>query len=199
MREGRRAFVVTIALLVAASIALGAAAMLGWAQVGFQVPLRGIVEVRVPGSEVVPVLTPLAVFALAAVAAMLATGGWARWSLGALLLIAAAPPAFGALRMTDESWLTETAVSTAGLPARSVPAGTATVLAVGPGFAAAGAVLLAAAGAALVVRGHRMPRLGRKYQKHPDHPSTLPENSLEGRLWERMDAGEDPTAPGHPR
>lgn len=196
MPEGpasRGALAVTIVLLIAASAALDGAAMLGWARLGFQVPLRGVVEVRVDGSEVLPALAPLAVLALAAVAAVLATGGWARWLLGALLLVAAALPAVGVLRVTDESWLTGAAVSAAGLPARSVPAGTATVLPVGPGFAAGGAVLLAAAGVALVVRGHRMPRLGRRYQ------ASRPSGSPDERLWERMDVGEDPTASGHPR
>ncbi|MGH4005027.1 MAG: Trp biosynthesis-associated membrane protein, partial [Pseudonocardiaceae bacterium] len=136
MPEGpasRRALAVTVVLLIAASAALGGAAMLGWAQVGFHVPLRGIVEVRVDGAEAMPVLPALAVFALAAVAAVLATGGWVRWLLGALLLVAAVPPAVGVLRVADESWLTGAAVSATGLPARAVPAGTATVLLAGPG------------------------------------------------------------------
>jgi uncharacterized membrane protein (TIGR02234 family) len=193
----RGALAVTIVLLTAASVALGSAAMLGWARIGFQVPLRGVVEVQVDGSEVLPVLAPLAVLALAAVAAVLATGGWARWLLGALLLVAAALPAVGTLRVTDGSWLTEAAVSAAGLPARSVPAGMATVLPVGPGFAAGGAALLAAAGVVLVVRGHRMPRLGRRYQAPT--VTVRPSDSPDERLWERMDAGEDPTASGHPR
>jgi hypothetical protein len=187
--------VITIVLLIAASAALGGAVMLGWARVGFQVPLRGIVEVRVDGSQVLPELAPLAVLALAAVAAVLATGGWARWLLGALLLIAAASPVLGVLRVIDDSWLTGAAVSAAGLPARSVPAGTATVLPGGPALAAGGAVLLAAAGVALVVRGHRMPRLGRRYQA----PTARLTGSPDERLWERMDAGDDPTASGHPR
>ncbi|MGH4006889.1 MAG: Trp biosynthesis-associated membrane protein [Pseudonocardiaceae bacterium] len=188
----RRALAATIALLIAASAALGGAAMLGWAQVSFHVPLRGIVDVRVDGSEALPVLPALAVFVLAAVAAVLATGGWARWLLGALLLVAAAPPIVGVLWVADESWLTEAAT---GLPARAVPAGTATVLLAGPGCAAGGAALLAAAGVALMVRGHRMPRLGRRYQA----PTARPSGPPDGRLWERMDAGEDPTASGYPR
>ena len=171
--------------------------MLGWAQVGFQVPLRGIVEVQVDGSEVLPALAPLALLALAAVAAVLATGGWARWLLGALLLVASALLTVGVLRVADQGWLT--AVSVAGLPTRSVPAGTATVLPAGPGFAAGGAVLLAAAGVALVMRGHRMPRLGRRYQAPTVRPSKPPEGPPDGQLWERMDAGEDPTVSGDPR
>ncbi|MDQ4094259.1 MAG: Trp biosynthesis-associated membrane protein, partial [Actinomycetota bacterium] len=68
----RKELTATVALLVAAAVVLGAAAMLGWARVDFQVPKRGIVTVAVQGSEVLPALTPLAVLALAAVAAVLA-------------------------------------------------------------------------------------------------------------------------------
>jgi uncharacterized membrane protein (TIGR02234 family) len=192
----RRALAGTIVLLIAASAALGGSAMLGWAQVSFQ---DRIVEHQVDGSALFPALAPLALLALAAVAAVLATGGWARWLLGALLLVAAALPAVGVLRVADEGWLTGAAVSAARSPARSALAGTATVLPAGPGFATGGAVLLAAAGVTLVARGHRMPRLGRRYQAPTAGPSGSPEDSQHARLWERMDAGEDPTASGHPR
>ncbi len=179
-------------MLIAAAAALGGATMLGWAQVDLQMPKRGIIESRMDGSEVVPALAPLALLALAAVAAVLATGGWARRLLGGLLLVAAVPPILGVLRAADEGWLIAAAVSTA--EARLVHAGKITVLPAGPGFATVGAVLLVAAGVALVIRGHRMPRLGRRYQA-PTSRRTGPEDGL----WERMDAGEDPTVLGHPR
>jgi len=193
----RKALVVTIVMLVAASAALGGAAALGWAQLDIQAPLRGIVQVRVAGSAVLSALGPLAVLALAAVAAVLASGGWLRWLLGAVLLGAAVLPTVAVLRAVDGRWLTGAAISAAELPARSVPLGSATVLFVGPALALAGAGLLAAAGVALVLRGHRMPRLGRRYQT----PTARPNGQAypDGRFWERMDAGEDPTAPGHPR
>lgn len=181
---------VTVLLLIAATAALGGAAMLGWARVGFQVPLRGIVQVQVDGSQVLPVLGPLALLALAAVAAVLAIGGRARWLLGALFVVAAVPPALGAMRVTEAGRL-----AAAGLPARSVPAGPVTVLPAGPALAAAGAVLLAAAGVVLIVRGHRMPRLGKRYQVPSARSSGYPDT----HLWERMDAGEDPTTLADPR
>ena len=73
----------------------------------------------------------------------------------------------------------------------------ATVLLAGPALAAVATVLLAAAGVALVLRGHRMPRLGRRYRTPTARPNgqAIPD----GQFWERMDVGEDPTAPGHPR
>jgi Tryptophan-associated transmembrane protein (Trp_oprn_chp) len=195
--SARRALTATIAALITASAMLGGAAALGWAQLTAQVPLRGIVQVRVSGSAVLPALTPLALLALAAVAAVLATPGWARWLLGAVLLVAAAPPIVAGLEVLQGRWLTDVAMSAAELPARSVPAGTATALWAGPVLAAGGAALLAAAGATLVARGQRMPRLDRRYQAPTARASGPP--PPEGRLWERMDAGEDPTAPGHPR
>ncbi|MGH3693851.1 MAG: Trp biosynthesis-associated membrane protein [Pseudonocardiaceae bacterium] len=193
----RTALGATIAVLVAAAVALGGSAALGWAQIEVQAPLRGIVQLRLSGSMLLSALGPLAVLALATVAAVLASGGWARRMLGVLLLGTAVPPALAVLRVRDGGWLTGAALSAADRPARSVPVGTATALLAGPGLAGVGAVLLAAAGVALVVGGHRMPRLGRRYQA----PATRRDRPLpaQGRFWERLDAGEDPTAPGHPR
>lgn len=193
----RGALTVTIVLLLAAAALLAGAATLGWAQVAVQVPLRGVVQVRLVGSAVLAALGPLALLALAAVAGVLATGGWARAVLGAVLLAASWPPAGAVLRIADGRWRTGTAIATADLPARSVPTGASTVLLGGPVLAAGGAVLLAMAGLVLVVRGYRMPRLGRRYQAPGARSAQLA--PAEGRFWERMDAGEDPTMPGHPR
>ena len=192
---GKRALAAAVVLLIAAAAALGAASALGWAQIGFQVPLRGIVGVRVVGADLVPTLGPLALLALAAVAAVFATGGWLRRVFGALLLCAAIPPAIGVLRVAEEGRLVGTALSSGGLPARSVPDGSVTVLVAGPVLGAAGAVLLGAAGAVLVLRGHRMPRMGRRYRAPVPRPVELQDQEL----WERIDAGEDPTGPGDPR
>lgn len=188
---------VTIAALIAAAAGLGGAAALGWAQIDVQAELRGIVQQRLTGSEVLSVLGPLAAFALAAVAAVLASSGWVRRLLGALLLGSAVLAAVAVLRVLDARWLTDVAMAAADRPARSVPVGTATVLPAGPASAVAGASLLAVAGVVLVTRGHRMPRLGRRYEA----PSARRAERLppDAKLWERLDAGEDPTAPGHPR
>ena len=194
----RRALLATIAALIAASAALAGAAALGWAHIEVHTPLRGIVGVRLAGSEVLPALGPLAVLALAAVAAVLATGGRVRWLLGAVLLGAAAPLDVAVLRVFDLEWLTGVAMSATQLPARSVPLGPATILFAGPVLAAVGAGLLAAAGVALLTRGRRMPRLGRRYQS-PVARSDGRTPPDDGRFWERMDAGEDPTSPRHPR
>lgn len=212
----RRALLAAVLLLIAAAAALGGAAALDWAQIGFSAPLRGTVPVRVTGSDLIPVLGPLALLALAAVAAVLATGGWARPLLGALLLIAAGPPGWAVLRVTDQDRL----VRVAEAPARAVPDGTVAVFAAGPTLAVAGTALLAAAGVLVLLRGSRMPRMGRRYRAPTAHSPTAPsaaaspaaaspaatraampggEHSGSLELWERIDAGEDPTASGDPR
>lgn len=204
--QSRRALLTTVALLIAAAVALGSAAALGWGRVGFQVPLRGIVAVPVAGSDLLPALGPLALLALAAVAAVLATGGWARRVLGMLLLVAAVPPVLGVLRAGDATRLSDAAASAGELPARSAPNGAIDLFTIGPGLAATGAMLLAGAGVALMLRGHRMPLMGRRYRAPTPAPTPVgpPAGSEshpgpERRLWERIDAGEDPTVPDDPR
>ncbi|MGH3828203.1 MAG: Trp biosynthesis-associated membrane protein, partial [Pseudonocardiaceae bacterium] len=99
-------------------------------------------------------------------------------------------------RVADGRWLPDAARSAADLPARSVPLATA-VLFAGPSLAAVGGLLLATAGVTLGVRGHRMPRLGRRYQA----PATRGRGDVapQERFWELMDADEDPTVSGYPR
>lgn len=218
----RRALLVTVFLLIAAAAALGGAATAGWARVSFQVPLRGSVVVRVGGADLVPALGPLALFALAAVAAALAVGGWARRLLGASLVGAALVPGWAVAWLTlprgdgpqwdgpqwdGRSGLVAAATAAGELPARSVPDGPVMLLFWGPALAVLGAVLIAGAGAALVLRGHRMPRMSRRYRaptvsRHPGsgHPGSGPSVPVTHHdLWERIDAGEDPTVPGDPR
>jgi uncharacterized membrane protein (TIGR02234 family) len=192
----RTALVTSTVLLIMAAAALGGSALLAWAEVGVPVPLRGTVAVRVSGSALLPALGPLAVLALAAVAAAVALGTWGRWLLGALLALLAVPPVVAVLRVVDTSWLSSVAISAAQLPARASPAGTVTVLPAGPALAAGGAALLAAAGVVLIARGRRMPRLGYRYQTPAARAGKSATGAGNARLWERMDAGEDPTTEG---
>ncbi|MGQ0774096.1 MAG: Trp biosynthesis-associated membrane protein [Pseudonocardiales bacterium] len=207
----RRALLVAVFLLAAAAAALGGAAAAGWARVPFQVPLRGSVAVRVGGSDLLPalglppVLGPLALLALATVAAVLAAGGWARRLLGALLLGAAVVPGWAVARLAEGpelNGLVAAATAAGGLPARSVLDGTVTLLFWGPTLAVVGAVLLACAGVVLVLCGHRMPRMGQRYRAPTRLGPAVPTTSVpttHHELWERIDAGEDPTVPGDPR
>ena len=194
VRPGRRALGATVLLLVAAAAALGAAAVLPWARAAFRVPLRGIVAVQVDGAALVPVLGPLALLALAAVAATLATAGWPRRVLGLLVVLAAVPVARGAVSVPDPGEVAEAAAGK--LPARAEPVGDVVVLAAGPVLAVGGAVLLATAGAALALSGRRMPGLGARYRT-PAARRVTPRGPADPdrRWWDALDAGEDPTDP----
>ncbi|MGH3913320.1 MAG: Trp biosynthesis-associated membrane protein [Pseudonocardiaceae bacterium] len=215
----RRALVAAVFLLLTAAAALGGSAAAGWARVWFQVPLRGGVAVRVDGSDLWPALGPLALLVLTVVAVVLATGGWVRRLLGVLLLGTALVPALGVVRWTQQRELLGAATAAGELPARSVPDGTVTLLPGGPVLAVIGTVLIAGAGVLLLRRGHRMPRMGRRYRARAGLEPTRsgptvgmpPSSGSSGSVptpsvppashewWERIDAGEDPTALGDPR
>ncbi|MGH3978745.1 MAG: Trp biosynthesis-associated membrane protein, partial [Pseudonocardiaceae bacterium] len=79
------------------------------------------------------------------------------------------------------------------LAARSEPGGPATLLVAGPLIALAGALALAAAGTWLAAWGHRMPRLGARYRAPAAAREQAPDPGR--RLWDSLDAGEDPTDP----
>ncbi|MEU4803237.1 Trp biosynthesis-associated membrane protein [Actinosynnema sp. NPDC023587] len=116
------------------------------------------------GEDVVPALPPLALLCLAAIAAVVALGGWARRALGVVVLAAGGAAV----------WL---AVADAGaLPGR--------------GAALLGGVLVLGAGAVLVVRGSAMPRLGGGYQT----PGAARRGAdPERELWNALERGDDPT------
>lgn len=98
----------------------------------------------------------LAVLALALIAAALATGGWARRLLGALC---AGVGVLAPLAALGQGVLPTVLGATAGLA-------------------------MAVSGALLLLRGHRMPRMGARYQAKPGRRSA----------WDELDAGNDPTA-----
>lgn len=194
--SGRRLLGVAALLLAAASAALGAAAVLGWSRQVFDVPLRGAVPVAVDGAAVAPALGPLALVALAAIAALLAVGGQPRRVLGLLVLAAAALPAWWALGALL-GWidLAADAERSADLAPRATPRRSPAVQPAGPGAAVVAALLLAAAGLVLVARGHRMPRLGARFRAPAARRAATPDGApdRERELWDSLDAGEDPT------
>jgi uncharacterized membrane protein (TIGR02234 family) len=181
-----------VAMLVLAASALWIASLLVWTWEvevagGFGVPR----ELR--GGQAEPALVGLAVASLAAVAAVLATSGWPRRAVGVLLLAGGAGALVLAMRGRDkpgndvgvEHWADE-------INQWSLQAGIGTALAVLAG------VLLVACGLLVLVAGHRMPRMGSRYQREPK--TGMPEQAVRERtvpertLWDELDAGRDPTA-----
>ncbi len=155
-------------LLPAAAAALWGAARLPWGTAVRSRPGTGVTtSVDVPGGDFAPELVPLAVFALAAVAGVLAVSGTWRRVVGVVLVPAGAVPVWtGLFRHTDTDAFG------------------------GRALAVLGGVLLLAAAVALVWRGHRMPRLGGRYRS----PGAAKETARgEQDLWQALSEGEDPT------
>ncbi|HEY2205090.1 MAG TPA: Trp biosynthesis-associated membrane protein [Pseudonocardia sp.] len=214
MTPARRLAACTAALLLA-GLALWACSRLVWVYAGYRSELRGAVTVPTTGAALRPELTAVAVLALAAVAALVATSGWPRRMLGVLVVVAGlwagwlgvsgmvAPiqlPAGGAASASDVSAAApEAGRTTAGpetggpasaLPADAVPAGPSTRTAA-PLLAVAGGVLLVLGGAATVRWAAAMGGMGSRYAA-PASARRRPDRDTE--WWRALDAGDDPTA-----
>jgi hypothetical protein len=122
------------------------------------------------GSEQVSALIPVALICLAGIAGVLATSGWSRRIVGVLL----------ALTGFAACWL---AVNGAFADGQALLPRVLALL--------AGAAVVVAA-VMLVRSGHRMPRLGARYQT-PGAAKDAKEPSQEKEMWRALERGEDPT------
>lgn len=122
------------------------------------------------GANLMPWLPALAVVALAGAGALPATRRAARTAVGVLLLGAG-------LGIVTGGGL--------GLAAD--------VTAVWPGLCLAGGLAVTAAAAGAVVRGHRWPAMGTRYERAGRAPATSRAATIT-ELWDALDRGEDPTA-----
>lgn len=195
---GRRLLLVTVLLLVAAAATLWGAAAAVWLRAFYDSPFRGRVPVAVTGSEWEPALGPLALLALAGVAGAVATGGWLRRVVGAVLavaggwaLVAGARPQLGVGAGLDRVEAVTDAPSGGRL---------SDVLVTEPWtlLAGLGGLLLLAAGGLLVFRAAAMPGLGGRYKaparaRREQSPDRVRAQDRDSALWDSLDAGEDPT------
>jgi uncharacterized membrane protein (TIGR02234 family) len=138
------------------------------------------------GAQRTPALVPLAVLAVAGVAGVVATSGWARRVVGALLVLAGLAAGWAGVAGAAEVF----GARPEGFPLAEVLAGR--LLAVLAGVA------LIISGAVLVRVGHRMPGLGAGYRA-PAAARTARNRARNGdepddkRLWQALSDGEDPT------
>jgi hypothetical protein len=162
----KRPLWMVVGALLGAAVALWAASRLAWTTK----------VVRHPGTDVTTVvdraggdsrpLVPLALLALAGVAAAVATGGWPRRIVGVLL-----------------------AVAGAGAIALAVPGGT-DFFPWGRILAVAGGLLMIAASVLLVRFSGQMPRMGAAYQRTNTERST---DDSDHEMWRALSVGKDPT------
>lgn len=181
----KRSLLVTIGVLLLSALALWGSSRLTWVEVPAGLTIDGRLADDLTGADVVAWLVRLAVLTLAAVAAVLALPGQVRRVLGVVLAAA------GLLVL----WLTLSGdaydVAWSGpAPGYDVTGDPDRTLA-GPSAAIVGGLLLLTAGALLVLRGHRMPRLGAKYSAPGGKPAA---KDSDDDLWRALSDGEDPTS-----
>ena len=168
----RRGLVITTAALLLSAITLWGSSRLAWVELS--------PGGTITGADLAGWLLPLAGLALAAVAATVALPGLARRMLGGALAVAALLALTLIPSAYDTPWSTYTPAS-----------GDPELTWLGPAVAVVGGLLLLAAGALLVWRGHRMPRLGAKYSAPGAKPrATDPDDEM----WRALSEGEDPTS-----
>lgn len=141
--------------------------------------LRGTVTNAINGSEREAALVPLALLYLAAVAAAVATSGWLRRVLGALVVAAGIAALWFALH--EVAGVFEPHPD--GYPLAQVVSGHALAVLAG--------LLAVAAGVVLVLRGAVMPRMGARYAA-PGAAKRVP--APDRKLWDELSDGHDPTA-----
>lgn len=178
-RPGVRPLWMVILLLVLGAGALWLASRLTWTWSRELTPLRGTVVVTQKGGDTSTVLVPLALVALAAVAAVLAIGGWWRRLVGALIGIAGLAAVWSGVSGVS----TVFAAHPAGYPRSQVLSG--------HGLAVLAGLLFVAASVLVIRNASRMPRLGGNYQT----PSVAKRRKdPDAELWQALSEGRDPTA-----
>jgi hypothetical protein len=160
------------ASLAGAAVALWGSSRLAWATETRSRPGTDATSVVTrTGADVRP-LVPLAVLALAGVAAAVAIGGWPRRVLGVVLVAAGLTAAwFGFVTVPGDSgflW--------------------------GHALSVLGGLLLTAAGVLLAWLSDRLPRLGQSYQRtNAERRSDDPDEEM----WRALSLGKDPTTDDH--
>jgi hypothetical protein len=162
--------------LLLGALALWGASRLTWSAEFRDGGVRGTLLHRETGEQRAPALVPLALLALAGVAGVVATGGWARRALGVVLALAGAAAVWSGVAGVRFGGYA------AGLPV--------TEMFLGRGLAVLGGILAAAGGLAAVKGAGRAARLGAKYAA----PATRKKaRDPDSDLWEALSEGEDPT------
>ena len=166
---------------IAAALLLGAAALWGSSRLVWFVELkdagvRGTLLQTQNGAQHSSALLPLAVLAVAGVAGMVATGGWARRALGVVMVVAG----------LAACWVAVDGVRFSGFP-EGAPVWQ---IFTGRGLALLGGILVVLGGLIAIRHAGAMPRLGARYaapsvKKARRDPDT--------ELWEALSEGEDPT------
>lgn len=178
-----------LASLVCALVLLGAATR-PWVRVDLSGLLAGRPEALVDGSHAAPLVTAVALVALAAAAAVSIAGGVGRLIAGTVVLLAGLAAAVAAAAVLSDpvaAAATEVASSTAG---SRVTAEMVTTTA-WPYVAIAAAAALAGCGVLVLAVGRRW-AVGRRFEAAGPPAARDPEPIAD---WDALTRGADPTAP----
>jgi len=168
-----------VGLLALAALLLWVSSLMTWSWTQHSDPLTGVVTTKLNGSEREAALVPLALLALALIAAVVATGGLVRRIAGVVVFLVGVGTVWLAFDGVGEIF----AQHPSAYPFATISAG--------HGVAVLAGLAVTLAGVLLVRSGHRMPRLGSKYQA-PAQAKRVSDPDRE--LWQQLDAGSDPTA-----
>lgn len=184
---GRRLLVACVIGMIAVAVGLWAAGSLVWVHQRYRTPFSGESVAEVTGATIRGELTPLALATLAAIAAVLATGGLMRRLIGLIVVLEGVLLTW---RLVD--WTTGAHVvdELPGAPPGSSALTVERVVPYGPVLMGACAAVLLLCGIAVLVAARRMPAMGAKYsapsaEREPGDPDQ--------RTWEALDEGRDPT------
>ncbi|WP_395726715.1 Trp biosynthesis-associated membrane protein [Nakamurella sp.] len=215
--RARRTTAVVAGLVLAGAAGCAGAAAMTWWTAEYVDPLTGPLTLTASGAACLPELVPVALIGLAGFGATLATQGWLRRAVGAILLLGGLLVAVRAgAAMTQAP-----AVLTGSLVRPADPAGPALLHPAGPLLALAGGVLVALAGALIAAGLGGRRRLGARYDAPtaaaatpmtPAAPANganaaspaagtgtagtgegAPGSTDVGDWWKALDAGADPT------
>jgi uncharacterized membrane protein (TIGR02234 family) len=175
----RRPLWTVVGLLALASLLLWLSSLMTWSWSQRSDPLAGVVTTRLTGAERETALVPLALLALALIAAVVATGGVVRRVVGVVVGLVGVGTVWMGFDGANEIFTRHPA----GYPAVTIAAGHGVALLAG--------LAVTLAGVLLVRSGHRMPRLGGRYQA-PAQAKKAADPDRE--LWQALDSGSDPTA-----
>ncbi|WP_019854682.1 Trp biosynthesis-associated membrane protein [Actinopolyspora mortivallis] len=176
--------------ILASAVGLWAAGSLVWLRQRYDTPFSGESVAEVSGSVVRGELSPLALATLAAIAAVLATGGILRRLIG---LVVVAEAVLLGWRLFDWADGPRGVAEIPGTPPGSRPLAVEEVSLFGPALMGASAVVLLVCGLLVLVAARRMPAMGARYSA-PRQGGQTRDPQL--RAWEDLDEGRDPTIDG---
>ena len=198
----RRAVLLAVLVVLGAAATVSASALTWWTQ-AHRDALAGDISTRVTGSQLDPLLVPVAVLALAGFGAAVASGGLLRRLIGVVLFAGGVAAAVSAVN----GWLSAPASLQADLNRPAEYSGPAALHLPGPLLAIGGGLFVAAGGLLLLAGSGARRVLGTRYDAPTGRrragtapvgtAATDPATDAEAAVgwWKALDSGQDPTDP----